>query len=490
MARFVEICIIFAEKIRNTMLIGRKEELQKIRQAYNSEYSEFIAVYGRRRVGKTFLIREAFDYKFTFTYTGRYNSTAKQQLASFYASLKKQGCNAESEPKNWVEAFDLLEKLLEASSDKRKVVFLDELPWMDSPRSGFVSALEYFWNAWATARKDILLIISGSASSWIIKEIFRNKGGLHNRVTYRMALKPFSLNEVEQYVEANNLGFSRNQIIEGYMVMGGIPYYWSKLSADKSMAQNINDLFFKEEGEFHYEFNELYQSIFNRPEKYISVIEALATKKKGLTRDEIIRVAKLDSSGKLTNIIDNLTQCGFIRKYCAPGKRVRDVVYQLIDCYTIFYYQFIKNASGADEEYWTKLQNTAAYHSWCGVAFERVCMLHSRQIKAALGISGIMANVYSWQTDKTEYHPGVQIDMLIDRADNVVDLCEMKYAPDGYTMTAAEAEKINTRSRVLSQYLPAKKSIRVVLITSNGLNGNIGSAYIQKQLTATDLFLP
>jgi hypothetical protein len=272
--------------------------------------------------------------------------------------------------------------------------------------------------------------------------------------------------------------------------MGGIPYYWSKLSADKSIAQNINDLFFKEEGEFHYEFNELYQSIFNRPEKYISVIEALATKKKGLTRDEIIRVAKLDSSGKLTNIIDNLTQCGFIRKYCAPGKRVRDAVYQLIDCYTIFYYQFIKNASGADEEYWTKLQNTAAYHSWCGVAFERVCMLHSRQIKAALGISGIMANVYSWQTDKTEYHPGVQIDMLIDRADNVVDLCEMKYAPDGYTMTAAEAEKINTRSRVLSQYLPAKKSIRVVLITSNGLNGNIGSAYIQKQLTATDLFLP
>ncbi len=469
------------------MLIGRKEEVSRLNSAYESDESEFVAVYGRRRIGKTYLVRETFK-SFTFTYTGILNLSAKEQLKEFHKSMLLQGGAEAPVPESWFDAFHQLEDLIVKSKDRRKVIFIDELPWMDSHRSKFVSAFEHFWNGWASARKDILLIVCGSASSWIIDKIFKNRGGLHNRVTCKIHLKPFSLAECEEYMASRAMNLTRNELLEGYMVMGGIPFYWSKLSRGKSIAQNVNDLFLSPYGEFRYEFNELYNSLFNRPEKYIKVIEALSTKKKGLTREEIVKTARLENNGNLTQIIENLIECGFIRKYCHTSKTIRDAIYQLVDCYTLFYYQFVKGAHGVDEEYWTKLQATPKYHIWCGLAFERVCLLHTRQIKAALGISGIMANIHTWHVKQTDDHPGVQIDLLIDRADNVVSIIEMKYAMGGYTLTAQEADKINTRARVFAMYMPKKKGVQQVLITSNGLVGGRQHLTFHKELTSDCLF--
>lgn len=272
--------------------------------------------------------------------------------------------------------------------------------------------------------------------------------------------------------------------------MGGVPYYWTKLEPSKSMGQNINDLFFKEGGELHNEFNFIYASMFKSPEKYVKVVETLSGRKSGLTRDEIIKKGKLDSSGQLSSILEDLIECGFVRKYCHLDKRLRDAIYQLVDCYTLFYYQFVKMAHGVDDEYWTKLLRTPAYNTWCGLAFERVCLLHSRQIKAALGISGIMANIFSWHVKGNDVHPGVQIDLLIDRSDNVINICEMKYAPNGYSMTAAALESINKKVVVLQHYIPARKFISPVLITSNGIIRNKYSDDIRQSVTAEQLFLP
>lgn len=473
------------------MLIGRKEEIFRLKKAFCSEVSEFVAVYGRRRVGKTYLIRETFGKDFVFQYTGIYNIPNKQQLEEFHHNLLIYGKNTDLPiPKNWFEAFHMLESVIEASTAPKKVVFIDELPWMDSPNSRFLAALEHFWNGWASARKDILFVICGSATSWIVKKIFRNRGGLHNRVTCRMKIHQFTLSECEEYSRYRGLPVNRNMILEGYMVMGGIPYYWSYLDSSKSMAQNINDLFFKTDGALHDEFSYIYASIFNSPDKYLKIIESLASKKQGLTREEIIEASGLESNGQLTTMLENLTESGFIRKYCHANRKQKDAIYQLMDCFTFFYYRFLHNAVNADDSYWMKLMSSSIYDNWCGLAFERVCLLHTRQIKQALGIGGIMANVYSWHVKRNEFHGGVQIDMLIDRSDNVVNVCEMKYASNGYNMQLKDSNKLKNAISVLGRYLPEKKYIQPVLITSNGVVANQHSMEVNMQISADQLFLP
>jgi hypothetical protein len=471
------------------MIIGRKEEINQLERAYKSDHSEFVAVYGRRRIGKTYLIRETFGDKFTFQYTGIFNVSNKEQLGEFYNSLISQGLSLQpSSPKTWFEAFSLLEELIAKSRRRRKVVFFDELPWLDNANSHFIQAFEHFWNGWASARKDILLIICGSASSWIINKIFRNKGGLYNRVTYKLRLQQFSLAECEELAVHLGLPLNRNMLLEGYMVMGGVPFYWTKLDPKKSMGMNINDVFLKDGGELRDEFRFIYASMFKSPDKYINVISVLADKKSGLTRDEIIKKGNLDSNGQLSRILDDLIECGFVRKYCHADRRNRDAIYQLIDCYTQFYYQFVKEAYNVDDNYWAKLMSTPRYNTWCGLAFERVCLLHVRQIKMALGISGIMANVFSWHVKANDAHQGVQIDLLIDRSDNVINVCEMKYAPHGFSLTSATLNSINVKMEVLRQYVSPRKFVSAVLITSNGVIRNKYSDEIRQIISAEQLF--
>ena len=279
-------------------------------------------------------------------------------------------------------------------------------------------------------------------------------------------------------------------IMEGYMIMGGIPYYWTRLDPEKSVGKNVNDLFVKSNGLLRNEFSYLYASMFNRPEKYMKVVEALAGKKSGLTRDEIIAKGKIDSSGQLSDILDDLIECGLIRKYCHLDKKLKDAIYQLIDCYTLFYFQFVRNAHGVDEDYWVKTMATPEYHTWCGLSFERLCLLHTRQMKSALGISGIRANLFSWHVRKTNDHPGVQIDLLIDRADGIINICEMKYAPGGYRLTSAELNKIRSKVGVFNMYMPRSRYAQPVLITSNGVVHNSNSDEIPLKVSGDQLFLP
>ncbi|MCC8119705.1 MAG: AAA family ATPase [Bacteroidales bacterium] len=472
------------------MIIGRNKEKQQLEDALQSNKSEFVVVYGRRRVGKTYLVRQTLKNNFTFDYTGIKQISNSQQLKIFADALARQGANFTKKPSNWFEAFDCLADFVTQSKESRKKIFIDEIPWMDRPRSNFVAALEYFWNSWASVRNDIVLIICGSASSWIIKKVFKNKGGLHRRVTQSIHLHPFNLLECEQYAQVLGLPYNRNHILEGYMVMGGVPMYWSQLSPQKSLAQNINDLFLVEDGVLRYEFNELYASIFDSPDRYIKIIDALASKKKGLTRSEIVEASKLENNGTLSEMIENLIECGFVRKYCHTGKKLRDAIYQLVDFYTIFYYQFVKNAYGIDDNYWVKIQVSPTYTTWCGLAFERVALMHSRQLKAALGISGIIANIYSWHIPATETSRGLQVDMLIDRSDRVINLCEMKYYPLGYTMSKKDAENIGAKIRGLAEHFPKSRSIQLVMVTSNGMTPSTNSIPGTIAIEANQLFIP
>ncbi|MCF0214362.1 MAG: ATP-binding protein [Muribaculaceae bacterium] len=473
------------------MIIGRKQEQQELLDAANADYSKFVAVYGRRRVGKTFLIRETFKYSFTFQHTGLAHGKLKEQLLGFRASLQKTSGKKFGQFKSWYDAFFALEEWLSSLPKGKKIVFFDELPWMDTPRSNFISGLEHFWNSWASARKDILLIVCGSATSWIVKKIINNHGGLHNRLTNKILLQPFTLSECEQYSEANHLGMSRYQIVENYMIMGGIPFYWSLMKKNLSQPQNIDALFFADniEGLSH-EYEQLYASLFNNPEPYMQVVTALATKNKGLSREEIVKISRIESSGNLTRYLNELEWCGFIRKYNCISKQSKDALYQLIDNFTLFYFHYIKGNKNNDTHFWTNNIDSQLHRTWSGIAFERVCLQHIKQIKAALGISSVLSNVYSWQTEANE-DKGIdkaQIDLLIDRNDGIINLCEMKFSAQEYAISADEEMKLRRRRGSFVIATKTKKAVHITIVAPYGLKRNSHSSIAQNEVNIENLF--
>ena len=470
------------------MIIGRKEEQQILHSAVQSENSEFVAVYGRRRVGKTYLIRETFGYKFTFQHTGLAKGNTKEQLFSFAISLRDAGYDDCPIPKSWLEAFSLLSAYLKNSADEKKIVFLDELPWMDTPRSNFISAFEHFWNGWASARKDIVLIICGSATSWIINKVINDHGGLHNRVTKQIALQPFTLKECEMFAQSKGLEMSRYQLAECYMVFGGIPYYWSLLEKGLSLAQNIDKIIFAKNGKLSNEFNQLYASLFKSPEQYIDIVTALGKKKVGMTREEIIAATDKYSNGALSKVLDELEYCGFIRKYNGFDKKSKQAIYQLIDNYTLFYFKFIQQNENNDEHFWSASIDSAMHRAWSGLAFERLCMAHTQQIKAALGIAGVLSNVYSWRKEADETSDGAQIDLLIDRNDQVINLCEMKYSLSEYAIDAEYEQKLRNKKSAFIDATNTRKAVHLTMVTTFGIKTNAHSGIVQNEITLEDLF--
>ena len=470
-------------------MIGRKSELIRFQEAMESDQSEFIAVYGRRRVGKTFLIRQAFANHFTFAHTGIAKGSMHEQLVNFQDSLIDCGYKDCPIPQSWLEAFRYLKKVIAESNDIRKVVFIDEMPWMDTPRSNFTAALEHFWNGWASARNDVVLIVCGSATSWIINKVIRNKGGLHNRITGKIHLRQFSLKECEEYASARHLGMSRSQIAEAYMILGGVPHYWSFLKKDASLAQNIDRMFFSEDGELKGEFDELYASLFKRKEPYETIVTELAARKSGMTRDELVAKTGMANNGRLSERLAELEQCGFIRSYHVIGACSSAIVYQLMDSFTLFHFNFIKNNIKHSERFWSSSLGSPMYHAWRGLSFERLCLQHVNKIKEAIGIGGVDAEVGCWRHVADEQCPhGAQIDLVIDRADNVVDLCEMKCTDSPYRILEGDMSEMKRRCEIYRMVTRTRKSIHMLLVSANGTEPGMYRNEINCEVTLNELF--
>lgn len=466
-------------------IVGRTKEISDLNHYLKSGKAEFIALYGRRRVGKTYLITSFFKNSFAFDTTGILEGNKTDEMDAFYTSLQNYGYEGPY-PEKWMEAFNILRSLLEPKIKRgRVVVFIDEFPCFDTPRSGFVKALDYFWNSWASRQSNFFLIVCGSATSWMVKNLVDSRGGLHNRVTHEMHLHPFNLKETELYLKSMHIDWDRMSILRTYMILGGIPYYLNMLRKDESPVKNIDRLFFGNQAELKGEYGRLYKSLFKSPERYISVIRALAKNKKGLSRKEIIGLTGLAENGHLSDILDDLVNCDFIRYYNVTGKESNGGYYQLVDYYTHFYLDY-----GArkvkDSEYWTHMLNTPAQNTWYGLAFERVCMDHVPQILHSIGIDRIQTDYYSWRSEATT--PKSQIDLIIDRADGIITICEMKYSADTYQMTQMEAGKIATRlQNYISENSP-KKGVQTALVTTVGLKPGKNADAVQNVIVLGDLF--
>lgn len=469
-------------------IVGREREILILNSLYNSKRSEFIAMYGRRRVGKTFLIRFVFKKRFTFQITGLAKASLKQQLANFNLILSKTDKKNDNEPANdWLTAFSQLTKYLKSKKGV-KLIFIDELPWFDTRKSKFIQALEHFWNSWASARNDIKLIVCGSATSWMVNKLINNKGGLHNRVTKRIKLLPFTLNECEKYLHSKKINLDRYQIIQLYMSMGGIPFYWDEVKQGLSAMQNIENMCFSETGLLQSEFKNLYRSLFYNYEKHIKIVKVLAKKSKGLNRAEIIKFSGLPNAGSTTRLLEELEESGFIRKYIPFEKKMRNSLYQLVDFYSHFYLKFIENTQITNKNNWLNAVDSPKYRAWSGYAYEQICMYHFPQIKNKLGISGVYTEISSWRSKESE--KGVQIDLIIDRRDNIINLCEIKFSINPFVINKKYANELRNKIGVFKAETGTRKSVFLTMITTYGVKQNIHSTGLfQNEMKMDDLFL-
>ena len=483
------------------MLIGRQKEICTLKNCLESDKSEFVAIYGRRRVGKTFLVKEFFEAKFAFYTTGILNGDRDTQLRAWNNEISRFfGMNFPA-AKNWIEAFDNLNLLIERQcaanqpADKhfaekqcraKNVVFIDEVPWIATMHSDFLAGLDYFWNRWASSRKDVLLIICGSAASWIIDKIINDKGGLHNRLTRQIFLEPFTLNECEQFFKSRHIPMTRYQMAEAYMIFGGIPYYLSLMEPQYSLYQNVDKLYFAQDAELRNEFENLYRSLYRNADHYIRIIETLAMKGIGLTRTEIVSGAEITDGGTLTKVLRDLSISGFIREYKAYGQKKRDSLYQLIDPFSLFDIRFREMRAEHSNDYWLRFSTTPAYYAWSGFSYEKLCLLHLPQIRKKLGIAGVLTSAFSW---RGEYDGiGAQVDLIIDRNDNIINLCEIKFSSGQYQIDKKYYESMRNRKSAFANSTRTGKYVQTTMITTFGLKQNSYSAEIVSEVVLDDLF--
>ena len=475
-------------------IIGRDYEQSLIKRLYDSDKAELVAIYGRRRVGKTYLVKRFFNDQFDFYFTGLYETPKNVQLAVFASEIEKKTGQATPVPKNWFEAFSLLRKYLSTLRKRKIVVFLDELPWMDTPKSHFIQAFGYFWNSWASTQSGMKVFICGSSTTWMLSKIIGDKGGLYGRVTRQIYLAPFRLNETEEFlVKTKGVRWNRYQIAEAYMILGGIPYYLDMLEKGKPFAKSIDELLFREGAPLSTEFEFLYRSLFKDSAQYRLVVETLAEKNKGMTREELLKATNMKSGGRLTTILEDLCSCDFVRKYSAIGKSEKDAIYQLSDPFTLFYLRHVSASTHQDEQFWQNNHGLPAQNAWKGYAFEQVCLQHLRQIKLKLSILGVLCNAYSWScksftdSDGTEWEGG-QIDLLLDRNDEVINICEMKYSKTPFVITEDYERKLYAREATFRHVTKTRKALQHVFVTTYGVKQNEWSDIVHAQVTLDDLF--
>lgn len=472
-------------------IIGRKEEMAVLKSAITSKEAELIAIYGRRRIGKTHLIRNYYEDRIVFELTGMNGGGLKAQLLQFSKALQN-ATNAPlslTPPQSWVEAFTALEQMLGSLSKKKKwVVFFDEFPWLNSRKSGFLEAFDHFWNTWASRQSHLIVVICGSAASWMIDNIVNAKGGLHNRITRSIRLLPFNLSETKVYLQSLSVYLDHYQLLQLYMALGGVPHYLRNVERGQSATQALNKICFTGTGALRDEFNNLYQSLFENAHNHIKTVRELSKTSKGLTRQEIIDVCGFSSGGGTTDMLNELEQSGFIESAIPYKKTSREAIYRLTDEFSLFYLRFMDRVKITGDDMWSRISSMSAYKIWCGMSFETICLKHIPLIKKALGIGGVHSEESPWRYSGTKSASGAQIDLLIDRADRTINVCEMKFYTDEFTIDKAYATELDRKLQVFREQTKTKKSIFLTFITTYGVKKNEHSDRLVHNNLTMDLF--
>ncbi len=488
----------------NDEILGREKEKEVLDAIWNSKEAEFVAIYGRRRVGKTYLIRQYFSEKGLYLEaSGAKDKPLKTQLENFMKALSKTffGGVALATPTSWDAAFDVLTQELEKlpknrSSSKKVTIFLDELPWMATKRSKLLQSLDYYWNLHWSRLPYISLIVCGSAASWMLEKLIYAKGGLHKRITRKILLEPYTLKETEQFLRTRGVIYNQKQIVDLYMAIGGIPFYLKGVKKGFSAAQNIDALCFEKNGLLYDEFDNLFESLFEQGDINLQIVRQIVKRGNRISREQLIEEAGLQSGGTLNKRLRELEAAGFIQSFLPYGRTARDHFYRVIDEFSLFHLRWIEPYLASkmmyDEHgYWQNMSKTPAVSSWLGLAFETICLKHIGQIRKALGIENVACKIGGWQfiPKRGSDEEGVQIDLLFDREDGVITLCEIKYSENHFVVDKAYAKKLMLKSDIFEKYMKTTKQIFIAFITTNGLKPSIWSSeLVQQQATIKDFF--
>lgn len=469
------------------MLTGRKKEIGILNDMLQSRSSELIAVYGRRRVGKTFLIRETYKSNIVFEITGYYKGSMRDQLRNFYTQIKDASPRFREvkAPADWFTAFLLLADYLNGlQSKKKKVVFIDEFPWIATARSKFLTAFEHFWNTYCTKRSDLVVVICGSAASFMINKIIKNKGGLYNRLSCKIQLMPFDLNETGEFLEKKHIRFGHYDIIQLYMAIGGIPHYLNKIKKGQSVSQNIDRLCFENNADLAEEFDEVFASLFSYSNVHEKIVRTLSKSRKGITRNELLEQCRYGSGGAYSKSLDELIASGFVNRYLSwTGKK--NSLYRLSDEYSLFFLKFIEPNRSMGKGTWLNLQTKQTFKSWSGFAFESICHKHIQQIKKELGIDRIYTIHSSWYTNNA------QIDLVINRDDRVINVCEIKLYSDVFTINKQYYQELRNKISQFRIQTGSKKNVFLTMITTYGVAENqYSNEIVTNSLTMDSLFVP
>ena len=470
-------------------LYGRQRETDYLDGLLVSGQAEFLAIYGRRRVGKTFLIREYLKRHLAFELTGMLDSPLADQLANFQNAMKAAGVTDAALPDSWQQAFaQIADFLLTLPKDSKQVIFLDELPWLAGHKAKFLPALDHFWNTFLSRHRHFVLIVCGSAASWMISKLIHHKGGLRNLVTARLRLEPFTLAETEIFLQSRQVSLTRYDILTLTMVLGGVPFYLHEAKPGRSAAQIIDDACFSQTGLLREEFSRLYASLFDHPERHLELVRLLAKHPQGLDRGKLTAVHS--SGGGLTRALEELSEAAFITPVRPFGKKTKDTIYRLSDEYSLFYLRWIEGQRGDGN--FLALQNSPAWRTWSGYALESLAHRHVPQIKRALGIAGVQTTHSSWlhRADAT-WPQGSQIDLLIDRADNTINLLEIKFSQGPFTITKPYADELRRKLEAFKSVTGTRKNVFLTFLTTHGLTANAYAAELAHQSLTTDcLFEP
>ena len=478
-------------------MIGREKEINELENLYHKNSSTLLALYGRRRIGKTYLINHVFNNRLSFKHTGlspleKENLTDDEfnakQLEHFYNSLLDVNFKCDVIPKNWMQAMQYLKQYIKSlDQNKKQVIFIDELPWLDYPKSDFFLAFEGFWNNFGSCTDNLLCIICGSATSWMLNKIINNHGGLYGRVNYEMKLSPFTLLETEEYFLENEIVLPREEITKAYMAVGGIPYYLGYFEKGESLAQNINRLFFEKNAKLQNEFNRLFASVFNNYEQVKKIVILLSKSNNGYNRKQICERLNISDGGSLSEMLNSLIACDFLTKYYSAFASKRDVYYKLVDPFCIFYLKFVQNKVNLEPDLFKIAYSSPAVINFYGHAFENVCFNHTLQIKKALGIEGVVTEFLPF---KSNYEDDIntQIDMIIIRNDRVINICEIKFKSINFIVDSEYYVKVCRRQELIETKIPKKYIIVNTLICSSKLAKNSYSGVFNKVITLDDLF--
>ena len=463
-------------------IIGREKQIELLKNALNSEKSELIAIYGRRRVGKTFLIRETYAKEIIFEISGIPDGSLNDQLINFYNEISKISKKSfkKAPPTNWMEAFNMLGEYIDSLKSTKKVIFIDEFPWMYTHKSKFVQMFGHFWNSYCAKRNDLVVVICGSSASFMVNKVINDRKGLHNRISIPIRLLPFNLYETELFLKSKKVHLDRYAYIQLYMAIGGIPHYLDKIQQGDSVPIAIDRLCFQQDGILVNEFNQIFVSLFENSENHTKIVETLATSQRGMVREELIKNSKISSGGTLTKAIQELIESGFISEYQPYSNKVKETLFRLSDEYSLFYQKFIKNNSRTS---WKTLFSSRSYVSWCGFAFETICLKHTNQIQKKLGLSGVDVQSSSWRNENA------QIDLLIDRSDRSINICEMKFSESEFVIDKSYADKIRNKKAEFIKGLSSRKNVFITFVTTFGVKSNSHSSEVMdNQITIDSLF--